>query len=55
VERGALVAWGSAGRGFRDASISKGWPDPDDVDVAIRPTPDGVGVKGGGLLGGLGL
>jgi len=45
VATGALVAWGSAGR-WRDARLSRGWD-----DEATRATPDGVGVKGGGLVG----
>lgn len=35
---------------MRLASISRGWPLSTAPD-AINPTPDGVGVKGGGLLG----
>jgi hypothetical protein len=48
VEMGALVAWGSAGRGCREARLSRGWVSEED---AMRPTPAGVGVKGGGLVG----
>jgi hypothetical protein len=49
VERGAFVACGSAGRGLRSGRFSRGWLSS--VDEAMRPTPDGVGVKGGGFRG----
>lgn len=50
MDRGALVACGSAGRGLSPARISRGWPFCSAAE-AINPTPEGVGVKGGGLLG----
>jgi hypothetical protein len=50
VANGALVAWGSAGRGLNLARSSNGWPSSGYVvDVVIKPTPVGVGVNGGGL------
>lgn len=45
VESGALVAWGSAGRG-----LLLGEDEEAEVEV-IRPMAEGVGVKGGGLEG----
>jgi hypothetical protein len=46
-----LVACGAAGLGLRDARISSGCEDSDVDDGAKRPTPAGVGVNGGGLVG----
>lgn len=67
VESGALVACGSAGRGRESLDrSSRGWSSSGLLAVAetkgfarragrapvtISPTPDGVGVKGGGLMG----
>lgn len=51
MDSGALVACGSAGRELRDARISRGWLVSEDVEDVMSPTPDGVGVSGGGLMG----
>ena len=50
MARAAFVAWGSAGREFRVWRVSKGWSKADVLE-ANRPTPEGVGVKGGGFKG----
>lgn len=48
VERGALVAWGWAGRGFSPRS-SRGWLDSDFFGLVLerREIAEGVGVNGG--------
>lgn len=52
VASGALVVWGPAGRGFSVARVSNGWSGGEEGGNERRPTPEGVGVKGGGLVGG---
>lgn len=49
MERGAFVACGSVGRGFKSGRVSSGCPYCD-VE-ASNPTPEGVGVNGGGFNG----
>lgn len=52
MDRGAFVACGSAGRGFRSASESSGWSFSAGLGADVMsPTPEGVGVNGGGLVG----
>lgn len=51
VASGALVACGSAGRVVGNARVSRGWSISEDLVDVRSPMAEGVGVKGGGLMG----